>query len=223
MEFIGHFLNIVLHVDKYMNLVIRDYGNFTYLLLFVVILIETGVVIMPILPGDSVLFITGAFAAIGSFNIALLIIIVYAAAVIGDTMNYHIGKYIGRKIYDKEKVRFLKKEYLYKTQTFYEKYGAKTIIIARFMPIIRTFAPFVAGIGKMKYTKFLLFNMIGAGAWVLLLTLSGYFFGNIPVVKNNFTYVIYGIVFVSVLPSFIVVLKQKLSAKYNGKDKKEIA
>jgi membrane-associated protein len=221
LELVKQLTNVILHLDKYMNIIIQNYGVGTYLFLFVLIMIETGLVIMPFLPGDSLLFASGAFAALGALNIFVLFFILYSAAIIGDTINYHIGRYIGPKIFHKENTKFIKKEYLYKTQAFYEKHGAKTIIIARFMPVIRTFAPFVAGIGGMNYLRFLLFNMTGGLLWVFSLTLLGYFFGNIPIVKNNFTVVIYLIVLISILPGLISIIKYKFTKEEKTESKEE--
>jgi membrane-associated protein len=178
------------------------------LILFLAIFAETGLVFTPFLPGDSLLFAAGTFAAKGSFDIHILVIILSVAAILGDTVNYWIGNYIGPKAFQKD-TRFIKKKYLEKTRIFYENYGGITIIIARFIPIIRTFAPFVAGIGTMKYSKFLTYNIFGGLLWCTLFIYSGYFFGNIPVVQNNFSIVILGIVFVSILPGVIKFIKHR--------------
>ena len=203
----------MLHLDKYLNIIIQNYGMGTYILLFVVIFCETGLVITPFLPGDSLLFAAGAFASLGSLNIAVLLLILGIAAVLGDTVNYLIGKTIGSRLYHKNNLRFIKKEYLDKTREFYERHGRKTIIIARFIPIIRTFAPFVAGIGEMGYLRFISYNLIGGISWVGLVTVTGYFFGNLPAVKNNFTFVIFAIIFISILPGIIGFIKQKSNKK----------
>jgi membrane-associated protein len=221
LELTKELINVIAHLDKYLNIIIQNYGVWTYLILFLLIMIETGLVVVPFLPGDSLLFASGAFAAIGSLNILWLFLILYSAAIIGDTINYHIGKSVGPKIFQKDNIKFLKKEHLLKTQAFYERYGGKTIIIARFMPIIRTFAPFVAGIGEMKYSRFLFFNMIGGLLWVFSLTLGGYFFGNIPIVKNNFTTVIYLIIFISILPGLISIIKYKFKKEEKTEKKDE--
>ena len=202
-------IDFFLHIDKNLATVIQNYGLGTYLILFLIIFCETGLVITPFLPGDSLLFAAGAFASIGSLNITILLLLLGFAAVIGDTINYFIGSYIGEKAF-KEKSRFLKKEYLDKTKTFYEKYGPKTIIIARFIPIIRTFAPFVAGMGKMKYKKFIVYNLIGGILWVFLFLLAGYFFGNISFVKNNFSLVIIAIIAISILPAVYEYINHRL-------------
>lgn len=215
MEFILSFIDIFLHLDKHLNGIIQNCGNWTYLILFLIIFCETGLVITPMLPGDSLLFAVGAFAAIGSLKITWLFVLLSLAAILGDTLNYWIGYFIGPKIFHKENVRFLKKEYLIRTHKFYEKYGGITIIIARFMPIIRTFAPFVAGIGTMSYWRFISYNIIGGISWIAVFTFGGYFFGNIPFVKRNFTLVIFTIIFISILPGIIGFLKHKLQKKNN--------
>jgi membrane-associated protein len=210
MSTINTMINMFLHLDKSLGNVIATYGIVTYILLFTIIFIETGLVITPFLPGDSLVFAAGAFAAIGKLDIRLLLLLLCIAAVLGDTVNYEIGKLLGSKLTEKENPRFLKREYLDKTHGFYEKYGGKTIIIARFVPIVRTFAPFVAGVGKMSYKKFISFNAIGGVTWVFLFSLGGFFFGNMPVVKRNFSIVILAIIFVSILPGIIAYLREKL-------------
>ncbi len=211
MEFIKYLIDLFLHLDVHLHSIILQYGTLTYIILFMVIFGETGLVVVPFLPGDSLLFAAGTFAAKGSFNLHLLIILLAAAAILGDTVNYWIGHFIGPKIFEKENIRFLKKEYLEKTHKFYEKYGGKTIIIARFVPIVRTFAPFVAGIGSMSYSKFILYNIIGGVIWVVLFTAAGFYFGNIPFVKNNFSIVILTIIFISILPGIIEFIKHKMA------------
>lgn len=210
MEFINYLVDLFLHLDKHLYEIITQYGALTYAILFGVIFAETGFVFTPFLPGDSLLFAAGTFAAIGSFNIHLLFILLSVAAILGDTVNYWIGNYFGLKIFEKN-IRFLKKEHLEKTHQFYEKYGGKTIIIARFIPIIRTFAPFVAGIGTMTYAKFILFNIIGAVLWCALFVYGGYFFGNLQIVKNNFSLVILVIIFISILPGIIEFVRHKIA------------
>ena len=205
---IQDFIDFFLHIDKNLALIIQNYGTFTYVLLFLIIFCETGLVITPFLPGDSLIFAAGALAASGMMNVIFLFIILSLAAIIGDSINYLIGSMIGPRIFH-EKNRFLKKEYLDKTQKFYEKYGGKTIIIARFIPIIRTFAPFVAGIGKMKYKKFLFYNIIGGILWVSLFLFAGYFFGSLSFVKNNFSLVIIAIIIISIIPAIIEYLRCK--------------
>ncbi len=215
MEFIKYLIDLFLHLDTHLHTLILQYGTVTYVILFMVIFGETGLVVTPFLPGDSLLFAAGTFAAKGSFNLHILIILLAVAAVLGDTVNYWIGHFIGPKIFEKENVRFLKKEYLERTHKFYEKYGGKTIIIARFIPIVRTFAPFVAGIGSMNYSKFIIYNVIGGVIWVLLFTLGGYYFGNITFVKQNFSIAILTIIFISILPGIIEFIRHKMSGSKN--------
>jgi len=209
MDILINLMNGIMHIDKYLTLIIQQYGVLTYGILFLIIFVETGVVIMPFLPGDSMLFAAGALAGIGSMNIFTLLIVVYIAAILGDTVNYYIGKKIGKKILAKEEVRFINKEYLKKAQAFYEKHGSMTIVIARFIPIIRTFAPFVAGIGEMNYSKFIPYNILGGGLWVSLFLGGGYFFGNLSFVKENFSYMLIAIIIISLLPGVIMVIKEK--------------
>ena len=211
MELIGKFIDLVMHLDVHLNSLIVTYQLWTYLILFAVIFCETGLVITPFLPGDSLLFATGALAATPSspLHVGWLFLILSAAAVIGDTVNYWIGHAIGPKIFQQQKIRFLKKEHLERTHEFYEKHGGITIVLARFIPIIRTFAPFVAGIGRMTYWRFISYNVIGGVAWVAIFVFGGYFFGNLPVVKRNFTVVIIAIIFISILPGVIEYLRQR--------------
>jgi membrane-associated protein len=211
-EFISGLIDLFLHLDQHLSAVIRDYGLWTYLILFLVIFCETGLVVTPILPGDSLLFAAGAFAAAGALDPVWLFILLSIAAVAGDTVNYWIGHWVGPKIFHQEKVRFFKKEYLLRTHEFYEKHGGKTIIIARFIPIIRTFAPFVAGIGEMTYFRFISYNVIGGVVWIALFVFGGYLFGNLPMVKKNFTLVILAIIFISILPGIIEYLRQRLQS-----------
>lgn len=196
MQFLIDFL---LHLDKHLDLLIKDYGTFTYIILFLIIFIETGVIVMPFLPGDSLLFAVGAFCAKGSLSLGACLALLFFAAVLGDTVNYWIGKRIGSRVFEL-KSRWIKQEHLLKTQQFYEQHGGKTIILARFLPIVRTFAPFIAGVGKMEYRNFLFYNLTGGAVWVLLFTLLGFFFGNLPFVQKNFSLVIVGIVALSVVP-----------------------
>jgi membrane-associated protein len=206
MEFIQSLIDIFIHLDRYLGEIIRNYGTWTYALLFLIIFMETGFVVTPFLPGDSLLFAAGTFAALGDLNIGLLVILLITAAILGDTVNYWIGHYIGPRAFSGN-IRFLKKEYLDRTHEFYEKHGGKTIILARFIPIIRTFAPFVAGVGEMTYIHFLTYNVVGGIVWVLIFSLGGYYFGNIPAVQENFTLVILAIIFISVLPGIIEFLR----------------
>jgi membrane-associated protein len=209
MELIKGFTEILLHLDTHLDLVIRNYGLWTYGILFLIIFLETGLVVTPFLPGDSLLFAGGTFAALGSLNVKLLIIFLSIAAIAGDTVNYWIGHAAGPKVFTKEKSPLFNKEYLHRTHQFYEKYGGKTIIIARFIPIIRTFAPFVAGIGSMTYGRFITYNITGGVAWILILVLGGYFFGNIPFIKHNFSLAIIAIIFLSILPGIIEFLRHR--------------
>ena len=209
MEFIKDFIDLFLHLDTHLQTVIQSYGTWTYVILFLIIFCETGLVVTPILPGDSLLFAAGAFAATGALDLAWLLILLTVAAVLGDAVNYAIGHFMGPKVFSQPDSRFLKREYLDRTHQFYEKYGGKTIIIARFVPIVRTFAPFVAGVGSMTYAKFASYNITGGLLWVGVCVLAGYAFGNIPVVQENFTLVILGIIFVSILPGIIEFLRQR--------------
>jgi membrane-associated protein len=213
MEYITQFIELFLHLDKSLSSVIQTYGSTTYIILFLVILCETGLVVLPFLPGDSLLFAAGAFAAKGDMNIATLFMTLCVAAILGDSINYEVGRLIGPRIAQREKSRYVNKEHIAKTHQFYEKYGAKTIIIARFIPIIRTFAPFVAGLGAMSYKKFLQYNVIGGVAWVAICLFAGYLFGNIPLVKQNFTAVIFAIIIVSILPAVIEYIRHRSITK----------
>ena len=208
MSLIQTLIEYILHLDKFLGQIIQQYGTWTYLLLFLVIFMETGFVVTPFLPGDSLIFAAGTFAGMGYLNIAILFIVLCAAAILGDTVNYWIGHYIGPRAFSGN-IRFLKKEYLDRTHAFYEKHGGKTIIIARFIPIIRTFAPFVAGVGAMTYGKFITYNVVGGVLWVALFTFLGYFFGSLPFVRDNFTFVILAIVFISVLPAVFEFLRER--------------
>jgi membrane-associated protein len=212
MEWITTLIDLFLHLDQHLSEIIRDYGLWTYLILFVIIFCETGLVITPILPGDSLLFAAGAFAAMGALDPLWLFGLLSIAAVAGDTVNYWIGNLVGPKIFHQEKVRFFKKENLTRTHEFYEKYGGKTIIIARFIPIIRTFAPFVAGIGRMTYLHFISYNVIGGIFWIAIFILGGYYFGNLPMVQKNFTLVIMAIIFISILPGVYEFLRQRMQS-----------
>lgn len=212
MQYLKVFLDFFLHLDKNLEAVILTYGTAAYVLMFFIIFMETGFVVTPFLPGDSLLFVAGALASQGIIDVGLLFIILTFAAIMGDSVNYWIGSMVGKKVFH-EKSRFFKKEYLLKTEKFYEKYGGKTIILARFMPIIRTFAPFVAGIGKMNYKWFIIYNISGGILWVGLFLFGGYFFGNIPIIKNNFEVSIFVIIFVSILPGIIEYIKHKKEHK----------
>jgi membrane-associated protein len=201
------FIDFLLHIDVYLQHWVTDYRNWTYFILFVIIFCETGLVITPFLPGDSLLFAAGTVAAMPTHPLSIVIIIflLVCAAFTGDNTNYFIGRYLGLKVYEKD-YRLIKKKYLIKTHNFYEKHGGKTLIIARFMPIIRTFAPFVAGVGTMKYLRFFSFSIIGNILWVTLFSLAGFFFGNIPLVRKNFTLAIFGIIFISILPMIFAII-----------------
>lgn len=201
-------LDFLIHLDKHLLELINNYGTGAYFILFMVVFCETGLVVTPFLPGDSLLFVLGALASTGEINLTAIAFLLIAAAIIGNVVNYQIGRYIGPKIFAGKNIRFLKQEYLIRTQNFYEKHGGKTIVIARFIPIIRTFAPFVAGIGEMSYPRFLIYNISGCIAWVLLFLMGGYLFGNIPFVQKNLTLVIFGIIFISLLPAIIAYLKR---------------
>lgn len=205
-------INIFLHLDKYLGQAISDYGTWTYLLLFLIVFCETGLVVTPFLPGDSLLFAAGALAAtVPALDVKLLLLLLGVAAILGDTVNYAIGKAIGPRAFTSN-VRFLKREYLQRTQQFYEKHGGKTIILARFVPIVRTFAPFVAGVGTMKYGRFVVYNVAGGCLWVAMFTLGGFFFGNLDFVKKNFSLVVVGIVLISVMPMVWELLKARREA-----------
>lgn len=203
---INLFFDFFVNLDKNILSLITAYGSLVYFLLFLVIFLETGLVIAPFLPGDSLIFAVGAIAGMGALNIFILFFVLFSAAILGDTVNYYIGRYFGLKLFNH---RWIKREYFHKTQEFYENHGGKTIIIARFIPIIRTFAPFVAGVGKMNYPKFLFYNILGGILWVCLFLFGGYLFGNIPLIKENFTIVILLIVFLSLIPVIIHLFKRK--------------
>jgi membrane-associated protein len=208
MDLLKGLLDFILHVDVYLQHWVADYRTWTYLILFMIIFCETGLVVTPFLPGDSLLFAAGTVAAMQGhpLSVGVIIPLLISAAFIGDNTNYFVGHFLGSKVYEKN-YRLIRKEYLVKTHNFYEKHGGKTLIIARFMPIIRTFAPFVAGVGTMKYFRFFSFSILGNITWVTSFTLTGFFFGNIPVVKNNFSVAIFGIIFISILPMLIALIK----------------
>ncbi len=211
MEFLAQFMDIVLHLDKHLAVLVQQYGLWIYGILFVIIFSETGFVVTPFLPGDSLLFVAGALAALGEGGMDILVLmgVLTTAAVLGNTVNYHIGRYLGPKVFHWENSRFFNRDALVKTHAFYEKHGGKTLVISRFLPLFRTFAPFVAGIGAMSYTKFTIFNLIGALGWVVSLCLAGYWLGNLPWVKANLTLIIVGIILFSLVPIGIGYLKSK--------------
>ena len=213
MDFIVSCVTFIFHFDKHLASIVHQFGAWTYGIVFLVIFCETGLVVTPFLPGDSLLFVLGAFSAAGTFKFPLLLILLTIAAVAGDSFNYAIGKYFGHALLRARHIPFFKKEYLDKTHRFFEKYGAKTIVIARFVPIVRTFAPFVAGLGDMSYGKFLAYNVAGGVLWVGLFVSGGYFFGNMPAVKKNFSAVIFIIIILSVLPAAIEVLRARAAHK----------
>ena len=210
MDLIRDFIDLILHLDKHLFDLCTMYGAWVYAILFVVIFCETGLVVTPFLPGDSLLFAVGTLAAINALDLTTSVVLLILAAVLGDTVNYWIGDFVGPKVFHQENSRFLNKEYLIRTHTFYEKHGGKTIIIARFLPIIRTFAPFVAGIGSMTYKRFLLFNVVGGALWVLLFIPAGYFFGSVPFVKNNFSLVIIALVLIPGIPAVVEVIRMQI-------------
>ena len=213
MDLIHWFVDFFLHLDQHLAEVIQRYGTTTYFLLFLIVFLETGLVVTPILPGDSLLFAAGTFAALGHLRLWPLFFLLCVAAILGDTVNYAIGARIGPKVFHYPKSRFFNPEHLKKTHAFYEKYGGKTIIMARFVPIVRTFAPFVAGVGAMSYRQFIGYNVIGGILWVSVCVFAGYFFGNLPFVKKNFSVVVIVIVLISLLPAVIEYLKHRAEAK----------
>lgn len=216
MEIIQNFIHFILHIDAYLVDIVSKYQTWTYLIIFLIIFAETGFVITPFLPGDSLLFAAGAIIAKeeSNLNIWLMWVLLVIAAILGDMVNYLIGDYVGPRAFS-GKYKFLKKEYLDKTQAFYEKHGGKTIIYARFIPIIRTFAPFVAGIGTMSYSKFASYNVIGGLLWVTSFLFIGYYFGGLPIIKENFTYVIVGIIILSMLPPIVEIIREKMKKDVN--------
>jgi membrane-associated protein len=212
-EFIAVFIDVVLHLDKHLQLLILNYGVWIYAILFLIIFCETGLVVTPFLPGDSLLFVAGALAATGSMHVHTLFILLVAASFLGDNTNYWIGRFFGPRVFSREGSRLLNPKHLERTQAFYDRHGGKTIIIARFVPIVRTFAPFVAGIGRMVVPRFMMFAIVGALVWIGSLVYAGYFFGNIPWVKNNLSLVIVGIVVLSILPGIIEYLRHRFMSR----------
>lgn len=212
MDIIRYLFDVFIHMDKHLGLMIQHYGLSTHLLLCLVIFCETGLVATPFLPGDSLLFAAGAFAGLGSLQMTWLVVSLPLAAMVGDSSNYWIGRKAGPKVFSSKSSRFFKKQYLDRTHDFYGKYGGKTVIIARFVPIVRTFAPFVAGVGAMSYGRFLAFSIAGNIGWVLIFTVGGYFFGNMPMVRHNFTMVIFAIIIISVLPGAVGYMRERRKA-----------
>jgi len=212
MDLLMQLVDMVLHVDRHLNALAADYGTWTYFILFMIVFCETGLVVTPFLPGDSLLFATGALCAGGVLNPHLICILLVSAAFIGDNLNYWIGRRVGPAVFEREKTRFFKKEYLLRAHAFYEKHGGKTIILARFVPIVRTFSPFVAGIARMAYPHFLAYSIFGAVVWVTFFVYTGFFFGNMPFIKRNFSIVVLAIIVISVLPGVIEYLRHKKAA-----------
>ncbi|MGH9832568.1 MAG: DedA family protein [Blastocatellia bacterium] len=213
MEFITNFIDIILNLDTYLVELVKRYGTFSYAILFAIIFCETGLVVTPFLPGDSLLFAVGALASTGALDVYTVAILLTLAAIIGDSTNYWIGYFVGPKVFSSESSRWLNRSHLERTHSFYEKYGVKTVVIARFMPIVRTFAPFVAGIGRMNYLRFLTFSVLGSILWIGSFVTAGYLFGEIPVVKNNFTLVVIAIIIISILPAVIEAVRARRDKK----------
>ncbi len=213
MTVVEHFVDLFLHLDQYLGMITEQYGMLSYLFVFLILFCETGLVVTPFLPGDSLLFAVGALSALGVFHVGYFFVLLCIAAILGDTVNYHIGFLLRHKVEQKEDMRFIKRQYLEKTQAFFERHGGKTLVIARFIPIVRSFAPFVSGVGKMRYSRFLAYNVVGGILWVTVALFAGYFFGNIRYVKENFSLVVIGIVLVSALPAFIAYVQECRLAK----------
>ena len=216
MDILKQFLDVILHLNQHLDTLVQNYGPWVYGILFLIVFCETGLVVTPFLPGDSLLFAVGAIAARGSLDVYLIAVLLVVAAILGDTVNYWIGKLVGQKLIERYPNLF-RPEHLRRTHDFFERYGGKTIIIARFVPIVRTFAPFVAGVGKMTYARFMAFNVGGGLLWILLLLPAGYFFGNFPIVKKNFTLVIFGIILLSILPGIIEFVRERNRLKQQEK------
>lgn len=212
MELFATFIDIVLHLDKHLQVLVAQYGAWVYLILFVIVFCETGLVVTPFLPGDSLLFVAGTVAAAGGMDVHLLVVLLIIAAILGDTVNYSIGHYLGPRVFHYKDSRWLNRKHLDRAHAFYERHGGKTIVIARFVPIIRTYAPFVAGIGAMSYARFVAYNVGGAVLWVVSLAYAGYFFGNLPIIKNNLTLVIMGIIILSIMPGVFEYLRHRSRA-----------
>ena len=216
MEFFSFIIDFILHIDQHLTELAAQYGVWIYGILFLIIFCETGLVVMPLLPGDSLLFAAGSIAAIGSMNIHLMVLLLIIAAILGDAVNFMIGKFFGEKLFSNPHSKIFKQSHLHKTQQFYAKHGGKTIIMARFIPIVRTFAPFVAGMGHMTYHHFLAYNVIGGVLWVTIFSYLGYFFGNLPIVKDNLSLVLIAIIVLSVLPGIIEIIRHKRAANKAG-------
>ena len=215
MEFISFIIDFILHIDVHLTELVAAYGPWIYLILFLIVFAETGLVVTPFLPGDSLLFVAGAIAAMGEMNVHLLVALLILAAVLGDAVNYAVGHFFGMKLFSNPDSRIFRRQYLDKTHDFYARHGGKTIILARFVPIVRTFAPFVAGMGHMPYRRFAAYNVVGAIAWVTLFSYAGYFFGNLPMVQSNLHYLIVAIIFVSILPGVIEILRHRRATQGN--------
>lgn len=209
-------IDFILHIDQHLQFIVAQYGIWIYAILFLLIFCETGLVVTPFLPGDSLLFAAGSIAAVGEMNVHLMVALLLIAAIVGDAVNFALGKYFGQRLFANPQSKIFKQIYLHKTQEFYQKHGGKTIIIARFMPIVRTFAPFVAGMGHMHYGHFIRYNCIGAVIWVVLFSYAGYFFGNLPLIKQNLSLALIIIIAISLLPAVIEILRHKLSAHKNN-------
>jgi membrane-associated protein len=210
-ELFSGFLDLLVHLDRHLLELARDYGPWIYLLLFLIVFSETGLVVTPFLPGDSLLFVAGTLAGADVMNVHILVVVLLVAAIAGNSTNYTIGRWVGPRIFTREDAWFFRRAYVERTHRFFERFGGRTIIIAQFVPIVRTYAPFVAGVGQMEYARFLAFNVTGAVLWVGLLTYAGYFFGNLPLVKNNLSLVIIGIILLSISPGIVEVIRQKLA------------
>ena len=216
MEFFSFIIDFILHIDQHLTELAAQYGVWIYGILFLIIFCETGLVVMPLLPGDSLLFAAGSIAAIGKMNIHLMVVLLIIAAILGDAVNFMIGKYFGEKLFANPNSKIFKQSHLQKTQQFYAKHGGKTIILARFIPIVRTFAPFVAGMGHMSYHHFLAYNVIGGVLWVTIFSYLGYFFGNMDIVKDNLSLVLVAIIVLSILPAIIEIIRHKRAANKAG-------
>jgi membrane-associated protein len=216
MGIVNSMIDFIINIDKHLVTILNNFGAWSYIIMFLIIFAETGLVVFPFLPGDSLLFVIGALSVKGGFNIMIIYPILLVAAILGDSVNYYLGHKVGRKAFKSKYVPFINQDHLEKAEKFYEKHGARAIIIARFIPIIRTFAPFVAGIGKMDYKEFITYNIIGGVAWVTLFTFLGYFFGNLPAVKENFTFVIFAIILLSLIPPVYEYYMTKKESKKNA-------